>query len=1140
MSFLEKIERARAFLERNRRVSLRVLKREFDLDEDTLHELVDELVTAQKVAVREGKVLVWADPRRDEITADVAEDTLARVGTEPERRQLTVMFCDLVESTGLVKRLGAEDFRDVLRAYQEATASVVERYEGHVAQYLGDGILVYFGYPQAHEDDAELAVRTGRDILVALDELNQRIEPEYGMRLAVRVGIHTGGVVIGDVGRRGRMETLALGETTHIAARLETLAEPDSVVISGATLRLVQGIFVTRDLGTPPLKGVAEPIQVYMVLRATGVRRRFPPDPSRLTPLVGRDQELGELLERKDLAREGEGGGVLITGGAGLGKSRLLQAFHERLAEEPHTWLECHCTPYARGTAFFPLIEILEQALRFGPGDSEGKLRDLERAVKRAGLPVQEVVPLIAPVLLLPLPDRYPSQEWSPEVQHKKTLEAIVSWFLALAEEQLLVVVFEDLQWCDSSTLKVVTLLIEQSAKSKVLTSVTFRPDFKWQGPAHSNVTQLEVARLRRQQAENLVSSMNRSLVFPPGVVERIVERADGVPLFLEELTKMVLESGIVEEREGRLALVGDLETLAIPTTLQGSLMARLDRLSATRDVAQRTAALGRSFSYALAAASLGFDEETLQRGLARLVEADILHQQGEPPNADYLYKHALLQEAAYESLLRQRRKQLHGSVVDALLDRFSEQVATAPELVARHAEAAARTDIAIEYYRRAGSYAQLRCANEEAVVHFGKAIELLGPDDGPERDRLELSLQLALGASLTAVRGYAHPERRVAYERARVLGESVKDPTLLGRALIGVSISECTSGAMETAHSVAARVLANAEEMLDDELRLHGHSQVALPEYYQGRFESSLEHCKRAIDLYDPPRHHKAAYLIGGDTGFSAMGVSAWNLWHLGYPDQALAQARETVELAQRFEDSFGLGFSTMVQGTIHWLRGEFEAQEQVAATEIAIGEEWGFPVWLGLGKAIHAAARVALGNATAVSELAEGIALVAETGTQAGGPMLLAMVAATQATAGSFEEALSAVDLALAVSAATGQAFQDAELHRLKGELTITAKREDTLTRERIAEESFRKAAQIARTQEARSLELRALTSLARLLITQHRIPEAKALLEPAYRWFEEGLDTEDLRHARAALERLAGARAEGPVQSTPGKAR
>jgi class 3 adenylate cyclase/tetratricopeptide (TPR) repeat protein len=1034
------------------------------------------------------------------------------------------MFCDIVSSTELAAQLGAEDYRDVVCAYQDAAAAVVDHYDGHVAQYLGDGILAYFGYPRAHDNDAELAVRAGRDILESLGKLDESVESKYGVRLEARIGIHTGNVVVGEMGGSGKKEILALGETMSIASRLEQLAEPNAVVISHETLRLAQGMFITKNLGTQSLKGVADPVRAYQVLRATGVRNRLYVDVGRLTPLVERDAELNLLLGGKDQALAGKGNAVVVTGEAGLGKSRLVQAFHERLTEEPHTLLQCQCTPYARASAFFPLLETLRRSAGLDEQlDGDEQLRRLELAAERVGLPASEVVPLIAPLLMLPLPQHYGPQEDSPALRRQKTIAAMVSWILSLSEEQLLVVVVEDLHWADFSTLEVVRALIEQSGTSRVLTCLTFRPEFEWPHPPRSEVTQIEINRLDEQQALDLVSSMTGGLQLPHEVSARIVDRAGGVPLFLEELTKTVLESELLETRDDKLVLAGDLELLAIPTTLEGSLMARLDRLSAAREVAQRSAVLGRSFSYALAAASVGFEEGVLQRGLARLIDADILHQRGEPPDSSYLFKHALLQEAAYESLLRQTRRQLHGRVVDALLERFSEQVAAAPEVVARHAEAAARLDVAVEYYERAGAHAQERTANEEAVSHFTKAIELLDGEGDSGEDRLELALQLALGASLTAVRGYAHPERREAYERARALAQQLEDPTLLGRASIGVSISECTSGAMESARSIALRVLSNASAMNDEELCLHAHSQVALPEYYQGRFSSSLEHCNRAVDLYDPARHHAAAFLIGGDTGLSAMGVSAWNLWHLGFPDQAVARARETMALAERFQDPFALGFSAMIESTIHWSRGEHRAQESSAAKCVSVGEEYGFPVWLGLGTVIRAAGQVALGDHGAMTKLTEGAAIVAQTGVQSGAPMLLAMIATAQAMTGAFQEAMSSVGLGLAVSGATGQAFQDAELHRLKGELTRRIHSKSEVAHDHAAEECFLEAVRIAREQEARSLELRSLTSLARLRLAEQRPDGGQALLEPICEWFTEGLDTADLRSARATLDSL-----------------
>jgi class 3 adenylate cyclase len=661
VSFIETVRRARDLLRQEGRITLRGLKREFDLDDDALDELVDELVEAQQVAALEGKVVSWIGPSaaRASGTGAVARGETIRDGSRSsaaELRQLTVLFCDLVDSTPLSARLDAEALREVVRAYQEHAAEVIGRYEGHIAQYLGDGLLVYFGYPQAHEDAAERAVRAGYEIPLALGRLNERLQRESGLRLAVRVGIHTGPVVVGEMGGGDRRETLALGETTNIAARLQGVAEPDAVVISHATLRLVPGLFVTEDLGTPGLKGVEEPIQAHRVLQPSGIRSRLEAA-SRLTPLVGRDQELGLLLDRWEQVEEGEGQAVLLSGEAGVGKSRLLQAIRERVAETPHTWLECQASPYARDSAFQPMIELVQQACGFRETDpSEQKLERLEAGLVLAGLRAAELVPLLAPLLSLSLPDSYRRPALGPELQRRETIEALAAWTLALGQRQPVVMVFEDLHWCDPATLEVVGRLLEQIPTARVLTLLSFRPEFEPPWPARSHVTPIAVGRLRSGAATQMIAATAEDRALPGPVVERILERAGGIPLFVEELTKSVLESGILAPRADRYELTGELEELSIPTTLQDSLMARLDRLSAAKEVAQLGAALGREFSYELMAAVAELDEPTLRQGLARLVEAELVYQRGAPPAATYSFKHALIQETAYGSLLRSSR----------------------------------------------------------------------------------------------------------------------------------------------------------------------------------------------------------------------------------------------------------------------------------------------------------------------------------------------------------------------------------------------------------------------------------------------------------------------------------------------------
>ena len=795
-----------------------------------------------------------------------------------ERRQLTVMFCDLVGSTDLSQHLDAEDLRSVVRAYQEAASGAIDRYEGHIAQYLGDGLLVYFGYPQAHEDDAERAVRAGLEILAALRTLNDALEPKHGMRLAARVGIHTGPVVIGAMGGGAKSEVLALGDTTNIAARLEAVAAADTVVISGATQRLVPGMFLLHDLGTPPLKGVATPIHAHAVLQATGVRSRLDVDPSTLTPLVGRDQELGLLIARWEQAQEGDGQAVLIAGEAGLGKSRLLQAFRERLAAAPHSWLECRCTPYSQGSAFHPLIELVEQGLGFKPHDDpESKLRRLEAGLAYAKLSASEVVPLIAALLSLPLPDRYPPLRQSPELQRKQTMEALVAWTLALAEQQPLVMLYEDLHWCDPSTVEILGLLLEQSPTAKVLTLLSFRPSFEPPWPARSHVTPLAVNRLSRRQATNMIGGMTRGVPLPDAVVQRIVERADGVPLFVEEVTKMVLESDLVAARDGRYELTRPLTELAIPSTLQDSLMARLDRLDAGKEVAQLGAALGREFPYELLRSVSLQEEARLHAGLAQLVDAELLYQRGTPPAATYTFKHALIQDTAYQSLLKRTRQQLHARIAQVLEERFPERVAAEPEVIARHYDQAGLATQAIAHYQRAGERAAQRSANEEAIGHLRRALDLVGTlAETRERHQRELGLQMAIGAPLAAARGWSHPEYEGTYARARELASQIGESPELPRVLAGMAAAYYVKGDLATAAEVAQQALAAAERTGDAFDLLAAHYQVGLPLLFQGHFSRALQHFEHSIKSYDPSEHGSLAYTVGGDIGVFAHAFAA------------------------------------------------------------------------------------------------------------------------------------------------------------------------------------------------------------------------------------------------------------------------
>ena len=782
MDFYAVLARVIEILEREGRTSYRALKRQFALDDEYLADLKVELIEVKQLAVdQDGTMLVWtgaAPSQRATQEAPLAPTATLPTAPPPaeaERRQLTVLFCDLVDSTRLSSQLDPEELRQVVQAYQATCAKVIARFEGHIAQYLGDGLLVYFGYPLAHEDDAQRAVRAGLGIIEAMGQLHPSLGQEREVHLAVRLGIHTGLVVVGDVGGGARQEQLALGETPNVAARLQGIAAPNTLVISAATFQLLGGFFACQPFGTPLLKGLAQPLAVYRVLYESMARSRLEAASSTgWTPLVGREQEIGVLLERWAQVKDGLGQVVLLSGEAGIGKSRLVQVLTDQVAAEPRAWLTpCQCSPYHQHTALYPLIDLLERvALRFDREESpQQKVGKLEGFLVQYGLPLAEAVPLFAALLSLPLPADYAPLTMSPEQQKQQTLHALLTILLRIAAQQPVLFVMEDLHWVDPSTLELLSLLVDQGPTARILTLFTFRPDFPppWTGRAH--LTQLTVNRLPRRQAVEVIRQVAHGKVLPPEVVEQIVAKTDGVPLFVEELTKMVLESGLLQEQDERYALTGPLHPLAIPATLHDSLMARLDRLAAVKALAQLGATLGREFSYALLRAVAPWEEGIVHQGLHQLVAAEFLYQRGVPPQATYTFKHALIQDVAYQSLLRSTRQQYHQRIAQALEAQFPETVETQPELVAQHYTAAGCHEQAILYWLRAGQHASDRSANVEAISHLTTGIELLKTlPETPEHTQQALTLYIsprrgtADGQRAGSARGGArlHPGTRV------------------------------------------------------------------------------------------------------------------------------------------------------------------------------------------------------------------------------------------------------------------------------------------------------------------------------------------------------------------------------------------
>jgi class 3 adenylate cyclase/predicted ATPase len=1144
MTFDEMLAQVLALLQREQRVSYRALKRRFDLDDEYLEDLKDEIIKAKRLATdEEGLVLVWTgDPQTVTAHADqrpqppaaqeqpssqvVLLSPAPHAPPDAERRQLTVMFCDLVDSTALSSQLDPEDLREVVRAYQETCAKVIARFEGHIAQYLGDGLLVYFGYPLAHEDDARRAVQAGLGMVDALGQLNTRLEQERGVRLAARLGIHTGLVVVGDVGGGTRQEQLALGETPNLAARLQGIAAPNTLVISAATFQLLGGFFACQPLGTPLLKGQAQPLAVYRVLYESMARSRLEAAASTgLTPLVGREQEVGLLLERWTQVKEGVGQVVLLSGEAGIGKSRLVQVLQEQVATEPQAWLTpCQCSPYYQHTALYPMIELLERvALRFEREEAPPqKLRKLEGFLVQYGLPLAEAVPLFAALLSLPLPAAYAPLTVSPEQQKQQTLQALLTMLLHIATQQPVLFVMEDLHWVDPTTLELLTLLVDQGPTARILALFTFRPDFSppWTGRVH--VTQVTLHRLTRRQAAEMAGRVVRSKMLPAEVMEQVVAKTDGVPLFVEELTKMVLESGLLQEHEDHYALTGPLPPLAIPTTLHDSLMARLDRLAAVKGLAQLGATLGREFSYALLHAVSPWDEDTVRRGLHQLVEVEFLYQRGVPPQATYLFKHALIQEAAYQSLLRSTRQQYHQRIAQVLEAQFPETAATQPELLAHHCTEAGLTEQAVVYWQRAGERASQHSAHKEAIAHLSKGLALLATlPDTPQRAQQELLVQTTLGPALMAVKGQAASEVEHAYTRARELCQQVGDTPQLFPTLWGLWRFYSQRAQHQMSCEIGEQLLTLAQRAQDPALLLQAHHALWPTLCYLGEFVRVRTHVEQGIALYDPQQHHAQALLYGGhDPGVCCQNYTSWALWALGYPDQALQWSDKALSLAGKLAHPFSTADALAAATVLHQLLRAGQMVHERAEALIALATEQSFLLHRARGMVLRGWALCVQGqSAEGMRQIHQGLKAYQSLGAERSGSHFLALLAETAGDRGQTAEGLAMVAQGLVAVHKTGESFYEAELYRLQGTLLL---RQDTPDAAQ-AEASFQQALAVARRQQAKSLELRAAMSLARLWHQQGKCAAARALLAPIFGWFTEGFDTADLQEAKTLLEAL-----------------
>jgi class 3 adenylate cyclase len=1041
-------------------------------------------------------------------------------GSEAERRQLTVLFCDLVGSTALSQKLDPEELRQLMHAYQRACGEVIERYEGHVAQYLGDGLMVYFGWPRAHEDDAVRAIRASLEVVQAVSKVNAPTQ------MQARVGIHTGLVVVGETGRGdASIPKAAVGETPNIAARLQALAEPGSVVVSERTRALAEGMFDYVELGAHALKGLTKPLRLFGVGGARAIESRFEATRGEvtLTPLVGREEEVALLRRRWQEAKDGEGQVVLLGGEPGVGKSRLARALRERLTQDRYMALRYQCSPYHLNSALYPVIDQFERVAGFGREDTaEQKLDKLEAMLAGSEAHVAESAPLFAALLSLPL-ERYAPLNLSPPKRKEKTLEALARQIEALAQDQPLLIIYEDVHWVDATSQEALDLLVPRLRHLAVLLIVTYRPEYspRWSDQPH--VTTLGLSRLGRRQGSELVKKLTGGRALPDEVLDQILAHTDGVPLFIEELTKSILESGLLREDNDRYTLSAPLPALAVPTTLRDSLIARLDRLAPIREIAQIGACIGREFSYEVLAMLTALKGETLLEAMEQLTLSGLVFRRGTPPDATYTFKHALVQDAAYDSLLKSRRSQLHAQIAQILERNFSDRVASEPELLAHHFTHAGMHERAVPYWTRAGQRALARVALPEAVAHLSKALSenrLLS--ESAERDRQELDIRLLLGAAYLSSLGWAAVQVLQTLEPARELAIRLREHDKLVAILYYIWFHHMMRCEYPHSRTIVEELHALARSRNDTNASVTAGMTEALLYWFTGAPKQARQAEIQMLAVYDPARHGHLAQTYNHDPKCLTLNWASYWLWALGYPDQAHRAALEQAELARHLGHPFNL-FVALSVGTVGLsVGGDTHLARRWLAEAKSIAEEHAMtfmaqvivPFWDGF-------ALIAQGDD------AEGYAAltVGSKGWRDTGPMHLvplANIARAKALIGlqRSDEARVLLDDAFAIIEQTGHRSEEAEAHRVLGEL----QQHQPTSNIEAAEASFLKSLEVARSQAARGFELRAATSLARLWNSQGRRREAYDLLAPVYDWFTEGFDTRDLKDAKVLLDNLS----------------
>jgi class 3 adenylate cyclase/predicted ATPase len=1028
------------------------------------------------------------------------------VETAGERRHVTVMFCDLVDSTGIAAGLDAEEWRDLVGAYVDAGSTAVEEMGGKIVNRQGDGLMALFGFPVAQENDAERAARAAFASQRALAELNRKNAGTGKPALAARIAIDSGPAVVNASGE-------IFGDVPNIAARAQALTEPGTIVVTARVRRQVAGLFVAEERGSHELKGVPDPVMLFRLIRASGGGRRS--GQRHLTPLVGRDEEIAMLMRRWERAQRGNGQLVMIVGEPGLGKSRLIEEFHSRLREVPHTWTEWNCSQLLQSTPLHPIAEWGRQ--RFGGVEvpAQRRLGELESSLAQVKLDPVENVSLLAALLDIPLPgEGVPSL--APEELRRRQLAALTNWLMAGAQTQPIVLALEDVHWADPTTIDFLRGIAERGVLAPLLVVITARPEFRPAWGMRSHHSTISLAPLDRNQVHDMVVELSARHALPKEVIENVAERSGGVPLFVEEVTRLLLERGAQ----------GGIQ--AVPPTLQQSLTARLDRLGPAREVAQIGAVIGRDFSYPLLRAVSGMENAPLQTALDRLAEADILLVQGLPPNSDYRFTHSLIQDAAYENLLKSRRQLLHQRVAEVLHDMFPARAAAEPEVLAYHFTQAGLTEAAVEWLGKAGQRSLQRSALAEAIEHFTRGLAHIATLPAtPALRRKGIELQVALITPLIHVKGHAAPETKAAGERARMLieqaealGEAPEDPLLLFSVLYGFWVANEVAFNGDACLDLAAQFLTRAEKQADPIPLMIGHRLMGSSLLFVGEVAESRTHFDRTMTLYNPAEHRLLATGFAHDVRVITLCYRAWALWLLGYPSLAIADADQAVRNAREISQAATLMSALCFASLPQVFSGRYAAANDLLDEVVALADQKGALIWKTFAMMNQSYVCALTGRPSdAIHIITAGMGSWQSTGSTVFAPSFLSYLASSYADIGRFDDALRCIDEAMAAIDRTKEKWWEAEVNRIAGEIVLKSLASETAK----AETYFEHALAIAREHQAKSLELRAAMSIARLRRDQGKRDEARDLLVPIYGWFTEGFDTLDLREAKTILDML-----------------